>query len=226
MNLDRNWILTGSIAGIVTALLYMSIALAILPQVVSRLSFFALGPLTIMTMAGLYCLLKRHRISLSLQLGTMFTMIGGVIMNLTAVVQNSIYSFMQRYFHEAPDETARETIRWMWRGLNSVHLGLDVSFDIFLLSGIFLISISMLSHPRFGKIFGWTGIVLSASTLAINLYTFPTPPGSSPGTGVDLGPLVGIWTLIVSLQMLRSLDWARPVHHESVLQSEAKQELR
>lgn len=225
MNLDRNWILTGGIAGIVAALLYMSIALAILPRGVSRLFFFSLGPLTIITVAGLYGLLKRHRVSLSLQLGTIFTMIGGVIMNLTAVVQNSIYSFMQRYFNEAPDETAKETIRWMWRGLNSVHLGLDISFDIFFLTGIFLISISMLTHPRFGKIFGWTGILLSAITLAINLYAFPTPPGSSPDTGVDLGPLVGIWTLIVSVQMLRSLNWIGPIRHDNVLESEATQRI-
>jgi len=211
VNLDRTWTRVGGIAGIVTAVLYISVALRFLPQGLSRLAFFSLGLLTIITMIGLYHVLKAHRTTLPLQLGTVFTIIGGAIMNVVAVVQNSIYASMQTYFSEAPDDAARESIRLVWRGLNSIHLGLDVSFDMFILSGILLISTAMFSHPRFGRIFGVTGIVLAAATLAINLYAFPTPPGSSAGTGVDLGPLIGIWTLIVSIQMLRSLNWFEQV---------------
>ena len=65
----------------------------------------------------------------------------------------------------------------------------------------------MLEHPRFGRIFGWTGMTTAVLLLAFNLYTFPMPPANSEL--IDLGPLVGLWYLVVSLQALRSLKWAR-----------------
>lgn len=216
MTLDQEWTKVGGIAGILTAILYISLALAFLPQVLSRLAFFSLGLLTIITMIGLYHVLKAHRMCVPLQLGTVFTIVGGAIMNVMAVVQNSIYASMQKYFTETSDDVARDSIRRVWRGLNSVHLGLDVSCDIFILSGIVLTSTAMLSHPRFGRMFGATGIVLAAVTLAVNLYAFPNPPGSASGTGVDLGPLIGLWTLIVSVQMLRSLSWIEQIRPESI----------
>jgi len=41
----------------------------------------------------------------------------------------------------------------------------------------------------------------------LNLATFPTPPAEAHL--VDLGPAVGLWYLAVSIQMWRSLGWAK-----------------
>jgi hypothetical protein len=93
--------------------------------------------------------------------------------------------------------------------LQAIWLGLDVAWDAYIGLGTVLFGVSMLLHPRFGRLFGASGIVLGLSLLVLNLYTFPTPP-SNAGL-VDLGPFLGLWYLAVSVQMWRSLGWAQAV---------------
>jgi hypothetical protein len=63
----------------------------------------------------------------------------------------------------------------------------------------------MFRHPRFGKIFSISGIILFSSLLFFNLITFPHPPASK---GLfDVGPLTGLWALVVIIQSLRSINW-------------------
>jgi hypothetical protein len=47
--------------------------------------------------------------------------------------------------------------------------------------------------------------VIGALLLATNLASFPEPPGDS--RLIDLGPLVGLWYLIVALRIGWSLRW-------------------
>jgi hypothetical protein len=131
-----------------------------------------------------------------------------------AVVQVTTGIFIARYIREAPDEATKETFKLIWKGVNSIQLGLDVSWDIFLLISLILIGVAMLHHPRFGKAFGWTGIFLAGLTLGLNLFTFPEPPGEALGSLFDLGPLVGIWLLAVTIQMFRSIPWLNTVSHK------------
>ena len=43
--------------------------------------------------------------------------------------------------------------------------------------------------------------------LALNLSTFPTPPGEA-GL-IDLGPLLGIWYLLVTIKIELALRWVK-----------------
>jgi hypothetical protein len=63
----------------------------------------------------------------------------------------------------------------------------------------------MLQHPRFGRVFAVSGILVGVSLLLLNLFSFPTPP-SEAGL-VDLGPALGVWYLAVSIQVARSFNW-------------------
>jgi hypothetical protein len=49
--------------------------------------------------------------------------------------------------------------------------------------------------------------VIAAGLLALNLYTFPTPPAEA-GL-VDPGPAIGLRYLVVTIMVLASLGWAR-----------------
>jgi hypothetical protein len=89
----------------------------------------------------------------------------------------------------------------------SVWLGLDVAWDVYLGMGTLLFAICSLRHPRLGSVVGGAGIAIAAGLLALNLYSFPTPPANA-GL-VDLGPAVGAWYLLVTVLLLRSLPWAR-----------------
>ena len=63
----------------------------------------------------------------------------------------------------------------------------------------------MYKHPRFGRIFSISGLVLFSSLLILNMIAFPFPPDSM-GL-IDIGPLTGLWGIAVSIQGLRSLKW-------------------
>ena len=64
----------------------------------------------------------------------------------------------------------------------------------------------MWGHPRFHKILALVTGLLGAGLLVLNLWTYPIPPGSAGS--VDLGPLVGVWYLvIISLRVLTSRKW-------------------
>jgi hypothetical protein len=97
--------------------------------------------------------------------------------------------------------------RHIFRGVFTVQLGLDVAWDIFICAGTVLLALAMWAHPRFGKAFTVTGVVIGGLTLGLNLYTFPVPPAAAEL--VDLGPVVGLWFFIVTIQLTRSLRWAR-----------------
>ena len=64
----------------------------------------------------------------------------------------------------------------------------------------------MRRHPRFGLIFSATGILIAAALFAFNMATFPVPPANAGS--VDLGPLIGLWFLVVTIQVFRSFGWA------------------
>ena len=63
----------------------------------------------------------------------------------------------------------------------------------------------MYKHPRFGKLFSISGVVLFLLLLSFNMYTFPHPPAEN-GL-IDLGPFSGIWALAVNIQAFRSVKW-------------------
>jgi hypothetical protein len=64
----------------------------------------------------------------------------------------------------------------------------------------------MLGHPRFGWFPAISGILIGLALLVLNLATFPEPPADA-GL-VDLGPLLGIWYLAVTLRVFLSWNWA------------------
>jgi hypothetical protein len=82
-----------------------------------------------------------------------------------------------------------------------VQLGIDVCFDIFYCLGMILMSLVMVRDEAFGPLIGGSGAALGAALIALNLYTFPTPPDSA-GL-VDLGPVTGIWWIVVIVRMVQ-----------------------
>ncbi len=65
----------------------------------------------------------------------------------------------------------------------------------------------MRGHPRFGSGFAVSGLVIAVALIGLNLARFPHNPGQA-GL-VDVGPLVGLWYLVVALRMGASLSWLR-----------------
>jgi hypothetical protein len=102
-------------------------------------------------------------------------------------------------------EITKEMKTYLWQIPNTIQLGLDVVWDIFLGVGTILLSLNMFRHPRFGKIISITGIIIALALLSLNIYSFPFPPAES-GL-IDLGPLTALWYLAVTIQIARSFKW-------------------
>jgi hypothetical protein len=48
---------------------------------------------------------------------------------------------------------------------------------------------------------------IGVGLLVLNLLTFPVPPADAGS--IDLGPLVGVWYLAVTIMIARSLKWLK-----------------
>ena len=201
--LTASWARVGGIAGILSVLAFIggSVIGGILeaPSTIGDLLGFSFGPLLITAFVGLFYLIRAHQDSISLQLGTIFGVIAGAVVTNMIVVQSALFRTIE--------VGLRDTIGPAWNGLNAIQLGLDVSWDIFISLATILVGIAMFSHPKFGKIFGGITTLIGLLLLVFNLLTFPTPPGSA-GL-IDLGPVMGIWYLVISVQKLRSVGWTK-----------------
>ena len=196
--LARNWILFGMIAGIIGAIAFFIASGAIpLPLRLAFLLGFTIGPLLSLAFVGFYYFFKLHRKSVALQASVLFGIIAGSIFNMMLVIQGALFLTIPR--------EARADLGFAWDGLNMVQLGLDVSWDIYITVATILLGIAMLSHPRFGKIWGGITMLLGAATLVLNLLTFPVPPANAGS--YDLGPIVGLWYFVIMIRVLTSLKW-------------------
>jgi hypothetical protein len=95
---------------------------------------------------------------------------------------------------------------------NGIQLGLDVAWDLFLALGTVLLAWNMWHHPRFGRILAVSGIVIAVALVIANLIVFPEPPGNAGS--IDLGSVIGLWYLIVTVRLAMSGRWAAA--HEAV----------
>ena len=83
--------------------------------------------------------------------------------------------------------------------LTAVWLGLDVAWDLFVGTGTVLFALAIFLRRRFGTWLSVPGLAVGGLLLILNVITFPTPPVRA-GL-VDVGPLVGLWYLAVSLRL-------------------------
>jgi len=170
---------------------------------------YAIGPLLGISSFGLYKFVRIARNTITLQIAVVSNIIAGTLFTMMLVVQMALRFPMLDYIGKTGDESVRKLVDWIW----NVDLGLDLSWDLFIGLGTFFFAMNMLNHPKLGKILGWTGMVIAAAMLGFNIHTFPDPPGE---VGLlDLGPLVGIWYLIVTVQVLRSFKWAKMLLFEN-----------
>jgi hypothetical protein len=205
--LTFTWIKLGAIAGIIACVIYPLMIAVEMPRILTVACAAAFGPLLSLASVGLYHLLKLHQKTITAQIAAGANVIAGSIVNMMLVVQLAISYSMEEYVKNAGDTATKAMLEWVGKVVDKVQLGLDVSWDVFIGIGTLLLAVNMLNHPRFGKILGGIGALLAVLLLGFNLYTFPIPPANADL--IDFGPFVGLWYLVVSIQALRSLAWAK-----------------
>jgi hypothetical protein len=206
-DLTYRWIRLGAICGPLAILTYAVLILVPLPNFWGMLLVSAFGPLLGLASVGLYHFMALARKTMTLQIAVAANIIAIAIVTTMLIVQMSLNIRMERAIAKVSDPSVIESLKAIWRGVDSVQLGMDVAWDVFGVLGALLFAINMLWHPRLGKIIGMLGIVLALGLFVFNIYTFPTPPAEA--NLLDLGPLVALWYVVVSIMILFSLGWAR-----------------
>jgi uncharacterized membrane protein len=197
--LIKNWIVTGIVCGLLVSIIYPSLIMIPLPTLLQVILAMAFGPLLGISSVGLYHFLRLHQNSVSLNIAVVSNIIAGVFVTTMILVQLAIQS--------ALPEGLDSSEKWIWNMVNQVQLGLDVVWDVFIFLGTLLFAICAWGHPKLGKIVSIAGIIIAVSLIVLNAYTFPVPPAESEL--IDLGPLVGIWYLAVTIIIIARLSWVK-----------------
>jgi hypothetical protein len=196
------------ICGTATLTSYLVALFVPLPSLrMSYLVFMAFGPLFCVSVFALRMILKQDLPSVALEVGTLLLVIAGAINTLMAAMQGALRIYFDDLPHgDAVAETAHTAWKMSYHSGNSIQLGADMAWDVFVLSGVTILGLAILRHPRFNSLFGWTAIVVGCVGLMLNSATFPTPPAE--GQLIDIGPFVGVWFGAV---VVRMFFWQRAV---------------
>ncbi len=198
MKLKRVLIVSLPVAGLLVLLAYFNFTVFGVP-ISERLALilaFAIGPVAIIGVLQFRQKLSRLYKGDLLNIASVFLIIGFALLNLMIVVQQTIFAFHRKALQAATDESSKEMLRLMFSEINSVQLGIDISWDIFYCIGLILLSIVLLHLSISRKILGIYGLITGLGLLVFNLWTFPTPPGES-GL-IDFGPATGVfWVVLI-----------------------------
>ncbi len=200
-SLARRFVLAGIVCGILADIVYFISATVSLPLRIAFPVFWSFGPLLIFAAVGIYYFISHRRKSVALQIGTIFMIIAGALVTLMGTMQGSYRLAMQEIKPDSVNLTTKMAWDMAVTAADSLQLGADLAWDMFIFPSMILLGLAMCGDARFGKIIGGIGAVIGLLGLGFNIYTFPTPPGDA-GL-IDVGPLAGLWFLLVSIQMIR-----------------------
>lgn len=204
--LKATWFDVGLGTGIAASLAYAFGVFIPIPIRPEFLSFMAFGPLLCVSSVGLFVFLREHRDTVSLQISILCLVSAGLMFTAMSTMQGSII-FQARALIAGGDASEAELWRTIYRGVMSTQLGLDFAFDMFISVGTFLLAWNVALHPRFWRVFGWLGMLVSAVGLTFNAITFPENSGE---VGlVDPAPFFGVWFGVFVLGFALSRSWFR-----------------
>ncbi len=174
---------------------YFLAAFAPFPEKISLFLAFAFGPLFMLSSVGLFYLLKHWKDSINLRIAVLFNTVATAMLTMMIVVQLTSQDFHQKYKLADRGSVSEEQLKWIFKEVNSVQLGMDLAWDIFISIGTFFFALVMFNHPKMNKVISILGLIFSALLMGFNLTYFPEPPGEVGS--VDFGPFVAIWYLVL-----------------------------
>jgi hypothetical protein len=178
---DYRWAPVTALSGIAGVITYFGVGLAshaTSNQVVIPLTF-AFGFGITVSSIGLYHILGGATGSRLALIATVANVVAAAQLLAMILVQVAVLSVV-----EQPDAA-----------LKAVWWGLDVAWDLYVGTGTVLFALAMFGRRGLGAWLAVPGLVIGSLLLIFNIATFPIPPESA-GL-VDVGPLVGLWYLVV-----------------------------
>jgi hypothetical protein len=197
----------GVVCGALAVVAYALTQALTLPLLPTLLLVCAFGPLLAIGSAGLWELIGLHRRTATLDIGLVANLAAGITVTLMFLAQLGLKTWFDAGLGGSAQQVSPEVAEAAFQAGNGLQLGLDMAWDVFLAIGTAMLAWNMGGHPRFGRAYAATGLVLAVALLGLNLAAFPENPGRAGW--IDVGPLVGGWYLWVTLRMAASLGWAK-----------------
>jgi hypothetical protein len=205
---QRNaWIKTGGICGLLGGCMYFAAAFLTMPDLLVYIAAFGFGPMLAIGCTGIYYFLSADDSSPRLQIAVTCAIAGGITLLLMLTVQQSIFETIEK----TPENSSAEILavgKRINKGLNSIHYGLDIAWDVLISLATILFGYSMIKKTGLWKIAGFIGLALGLLLLVFNLYHFPKPP-ESVGS-IDWGPFVALWYLAVFAIIMQTKKTSLP----------------
>lgn len=174
---------------------YFLAAFAPLIDTIAIILAFAFGPFFMLSSLGLYYFLKKFNDTIILRIAILSNIVATAMVTMMLVVQQTLQEFHQRFKNSEDLGVSQEQLKWIFKEVNAVQLGIDLCWDIYISMGTFFFSLSMLKIPRMNKIISTLGMLFSFLLLTYNIIFFPEPP-SEVGS-IDFGPFVAIWYIFL-----------------------------
>jgi hypothetical protein len=203
--LIQQWALIGGACGVLAMAVYTAGSAVELTTRQEAVVATVFGPAIACASMGLYLVLRLRRRTVSLDLGLVANVAAGVAVTLMLMAQLGLKGWFELEFGDGATDSTERAMHAAFEAANGIQLGLDVAWDVFLVMGTVLLAVNMWHHPRFGRAIAAAGIVTAVGLMVINLLTFPEPPGHAGG--IDLGPFIGSWYVVVSVRLLTSRRW-------------------
>ena len=183
--LDYRWAGVTAISGIVGILAYVGTSAAShsTPAFVAVPLVFAFAFGITVSSIGLYYILAGTTGSRMALIAAVANVIAATQLLAMIMVQAAVLSTVDQ------PEAALKAVWW----------GLDVAWDLYVGMGTILFALCMFGRRGFGAWFAVPGLLIAIIFLIFNITTFPIPPETA-GL-LDLGPLVGLWYLVVYLRL-------------------------
>lgn len=198
------WTRVGAACGFLVAVSY-ALGLAVPGTALELAAVCLLGPAFMGFSMGLYQVLRAHRRTISLDLGLVANLAGGLTVTLMLFAQLGLNRWFELQFGAGSTDSSERALHAAFEAGNGIQLGLDVAWDLFFVLGAVLLAWNMWQHPRFGRLLAISGGMIAIALLVINLAVFPEPPGHD---AIDLGPVMGLWYVIVTIRLAMSGHWA------------------
>lgn len=203
--LSKQWVLTGSIAGILSFILFPILLFIDLPSYLQIAFAILYGILFSFSGFAVHHLLKHKKPTILTQIAALFIFISGFLFNLMLTIQLTFRGYLAHYEKSTSTQEESELLDWIGKTVDPIHLAMQVSNDFFTGIAMILFSIVMYSHTYFGKAWAIAGTLIAVLLLGVKCWAFPMTPYEL-GFPFVLGPLLALWFLSVNIQCLRKKE--------------------
>ena len=123
--LAYNWIRLGAICGPLAMITYALLIFVPLPNFLGMLLVSAFGPLLGIVSVGFYHFLASERKTMTLQIAPVAMIVAIGCLTMMLIVQLSLNIRMEKAIAKMSDPAAIESLKSVWRSIDSVQLGMD-----------------------------------------------------------------------------------------------------